>query len=137
MSRNINIVLDDSNKLEGYENVNIQDMNNIINGYVNNIICECLDKIDFVQRIDAVRAIVGKLSFGGTATFKFINATMFANRIIKNEIDVQKMSDIIIGTRSLWTESMILEVFSSLPNLKIDKNYIEHVYTVITVTKSL
>jgi hypothetical protein len=137
MNRNINIVLENSDKLEGYENVNIQDMNNIINGYVNNIVCECLDNIEFMQRLDAVKAIIGKLAFGGTATFKFINATMFANRIIKNETDVQKISDIISGKRSLWTESMILEVFSSLPNLKIDKNYIEHVHTVITVTKAL
>lgn len=137
MNRNINIVLEDSKKIEGYENINIQDINNVINGYVNNIICECLDNIDFLQRLDVVKAIIGKLAFGGMATFKFVNATMFANRIIKNEIDVKKISDTIAEIRSLWTESMILEIFSSLPNLKIDKNYIENVHTVITVTKAL
>lgn len=137
MNRNINLIIDDSGSIEGYQNIKIQDLNNVINGFVNNIICECLDKIEFSQRLDVFRGILSKLAFDGNATFKFINATMLASRILKNEIDAKKMSDIIKDTNSLWTESVIIEAFSSFPNIIVQKNYIEHIYTVITVTKTL
>lgn len=137
MNRNINLIIDDSESIEGYQNIKIQELNNVINGFVNNIICECLDKIEFMQRLDVFKAILSKLAFDGVATFKFINATMLAGRILKNETDAKKISDIIKTTNSLWTESLIVEAFSSFPNIVIQKNYIEHIYTVITVTKKL
>jgi|688.fasta_scaffold101704_3 hypothetical protein len=137
MNRNINLIIDDSGSIEGYQNIKIQDLNNVINGFVNNIICECLDKIEFAQRLDVFKAILSKLAFDGTATFKCINATMLSSRILKNEIDAKKISDIIKDINSLWTESLIVEAFSSFPNIVVQKNYIEHIYTVITVTKTL
>jgi hypothetical protein len=137
MSRNINLIIDDTESVAGYQNIKIQEINNIVNGYINNIVCGCLDKIDFQQRLDVFRAIANKLAFDGTATFKFVNATMLAGRIIKNELDSQKLSDIIKGVQSVWTESLITEAFSTLPNIKIQKNYIEHIYTVITIIKTL
>lgn len=137
MNRNINLIIDDSESVDGYQNIKIQDLNNVINGFVNNIICECLDKIEFQQRLEVFKGILSKLAFDGIATFKFINGTMLASRIIKNEIDAKKISDIIKNINSLWTESLVLEAFSSFPNIRVEKNYIEHIYTVITVTKTL
>lgn len=137
MNRNVNLIIDDTDSIEGYQNIKIQELNNLVNGFINNVICECLDKIDFQQRIDVFRAIVGKLAFEGHATFKFINATILASRILKNDIDSKKISDILKDARSVWTESIIMEIFSSLPNIVIEKSYIEHINTVITITKKL
>lgn len=137
MNRNINLIIDDSSSVEGYQNIKIQDLNNVINGFVHNILCECLDQIEFQQRLEVFQGIIAKLAFDGTATFKFINGTMLASRILQNELDAKKISDIIKHIQSVWTESLITEAFSVFPNIKIQKNYIEHIYTVITVIKKL
>ena len=137
MNRNINLIIDDSGSIEGYQNIKIQELNNVVNGFINSVVCECLDKIDFQQRSDVFRAIIGKLAFEGHATFKFINATILASRILKNDIDAKKISDFLKDAKSVWTESVITEIFSSLPNIQIEKHYIEHIYTVITITKKL
>lgn len=137
MSMNMNFILDDSGSLDGYHNVKIQDINNVVNGFVDNVICNCLDLLDFNQRESVLQAIVSKLAFEGTATFRFINATMLAGRIIKNELNSSKVSAVIGDAKSLWTDSTILETVSALPNIQIQKNYIENIYTVISVKKIL
>lgn len=137
MSHNINFILDDPESLDGYQNVKIQDINNVVNGFVENIICNCLDLIDFNQRENVLQAIVSKLAFEGTATFRFMNATMLAGRIIKNDLNSAKISAAISTCKSIWTDSTILEIMSSLPNIQIQKNYIENIHTVISIKKIL
>ena len=139
MSKNIYISIDTNNqeKISNYNTVPIQEVPNIINGCIDNIVCECLDQIDIKHRDSVLSSILSKLSFEGSATFKFINGSVLASRILKNEINEDKLSEIIQNTQSVWTEPKIAEFFNKISNISIQKNYIDNIYTVITVYKQI
>lgn len=137
MNRNLYISKDITNTLKNYQTILISDISQITNGYINDIVCECLDEIDYKDRLTTLYTIVSKIAFEGSATFKFINGSVLASRINKNEIDSDKLSGIIKNISSIWTESRIMEAFTSIPNVIIQKNYIDNIYTVITIHKKL
>lgn len=137
MNRNIAIVTENQKSIDGYQNILINDIDNITNGYINDILCECLDLVDIQDRTPLLKKILTKIAFEGSATFKFINATVLSNRIIKNEIDSEKISHIVKSAQSLWTDSQISQIFGSIPNTTIEKNYIEHIYSIISIRKGL
>lgn len=137
MNRNIYITNNANKNLENYQTILIDNIPQIINGYINNILCECLDQVEAKDKLGILYSIVSKIAFEGSATFKFINGSVLAARILKNEIDSDKLSHVIKDTTSIWTESKIIEVFTSIPNIVISKNYIDNIYTVISINKKI
>lgn len=137
MNRNIYISTDKNYNLENYTTIHVDDISKIVNGYIANIICECLDNIEYSQRESIAHQIITKMSFEGSATFKFLNGSILGAKILKNEIDSEKLSLAIKNSKSIWTESKITEFFASLPNITIQKNYLEHIYSVITIYKQI
>lgn len=136
MNRQTNFVVDAADNHQDYDNININDINNVINGYLSNIVCNCLDKTPIKNREAIFRAVLAKLAFNGEAAFKMINATVLANRIQKNEINCDKLSESIENAKSLWTEYTIENIINSLPNIKIKKMYIENIYSVMVLIKT-
>jgi hypothetical protein len=137
MNRNIYISIDKNHNLENYQTIPIENISTIVNGYITNIICECLDQVEYTQRELVAHQIITKISFEGFATFKFLNASILGAKILKNELDSEKLSIVIKNLKSIWTESKITDFFASIPNIVVQKNYIEHIYTVITICKQL
>lgn len=134
----INFNIGDSKTIPGYTNIDINTgLSSVVNGSVKNILCECLDKIPIQVRNTVTQHIISKLAFEGEATFKCLNATVFAERILKNELDCIKVSSIISDIVSMWTEYYILAIFNSIPNIVIKKSYIDNIYSVITITKNI
>jgi hypothetical protein len=136
MKSAINFILEDSKEIKGYDNILVTNIHTIINGYVDDILCECLDQLEIDTRKHVLDEILNKLAFEGRAVFKFVNATLLADRIIKNELDTKKLSSIIRDIKSLWSEYVILDMFNSIPSIKIDNYYNEGVNTVITLSKT-
>jgi hypothetical protein len=137
MNRQVNFITNNTKEIHGYNNININDLPNIINGSINNIVCECLDDTPFENRGKIVTDIINKLAFEGKATFLMINGTVLANRILKNEIDSSKLSSVVSEVRSIWTDYYITEIFNNIAHITIEKYYIENIYTVISISKKL
>jgi hypothetical protein len=137
MNRNVYITIDKSSNIDNYTTISINEVSSLVNGYVSNIVCECLDQIEYKARSLVLNDIISKIAFEGSATFKFLNGSVLASKIIRNDIDSQKISSYITNAKSIWTESKILQVFNSFANIMIQKNYIENIYTVLVVTKQL
>lgn len=137
MNRQVNFITNNTKEINGYNNINVNDLPNIINGSINNIVCECLDDIPFETRGKIVVDIINKLAFEGKATFLMINGTVLANRVLKNEIDSNKLSSVVSEVKSIWTDYYITEVFNNMAHITIEKYYIENIYTAISITKKL
>lgn len=135
-TRQTNFVVDSSDNHKDYDNVNLNDLNNVINGYLKNITCSCLDKVPIQSRDVVFTEVVSKLAFEGEAIFKMINGTLLANRIQKNEINCEKLSESIVNAKSMWTEYKIQSMIHELPSVKIKKMYTENIYSVIVLTKT-
>lgn len=134
----INFIIGDNTIIPGYTNIDLNTgLSSVVNGSVKNILCECLDQMPIQVRNTALQHITNKLAFDGEAIFKFLNATVFAERILKNELDCIKISSVITDVSSMWTEYYILEIFNSLPNIIVKKSYIDNIYSVITITKKI
>jgi hypothetical protein len=137
MNRQVNFITNNTKEINGYHNININDLANIINGSITNIVCECLDDLPFETRSKTVVDIINKLAFEGKATFLMINGTVLANRVLKNELDSNKLSSIINEVKSIWTDYYITEVFNNMAHIQIEKYYIENIYTAISINKKL
>ena len=138
MNHHINFTIDNKQPtIDGYENIGIDNIGNIINGSVSDILCECLDLVAAKNRLDVLKAVLSKLAFEGSATFKFVNATVLGARVAKNDLDWHKLSDIVSKCQSWWTEYVITDIFYSIPNMTIEKYYIDNVYSIITLRKKL
>jgi hypothetical protein len=137
MNRQVNFITNNTKEINGYHNININDLPNIINGSITNIVCECLDDLPFETRGKTVMDIINKLAFEGKATFLMINGTVLANRVLKNELDSNKLSSIINEVKSIWTDYYITEVFNNMAHIQIEKYYIENIYTAISINKKL
>lgn len=137
MNRQVNFITNNTKEINGYNNINVNDLPNIINGSINNIVCECLDDTIFDTRSKIIVEIINKLAFEGKATFLMINGTVLANRILKNEIDSNKLSSVLSEVKSIWTDYYITEIFNNMAHIAIEKYYIENIYTVIGITKKL
>lgn len=134
----INFTMGDSENVSGYTNIDINTgLSSVVNGSTKHILCECLDRIPIQARNMALQQITNKLAFDGEAIFKFLNATVLAERIVKNELDCVKVSSLISNIVSIWTEYYILEIFNSIPNIIVQKSYIDNIYSVITITKKI
>jgi hypothetical protein len=137
MNRQVNFITNNTKEINGYHNININDLASIINGSIDNIVCECLDDLPFETRGKAVVDIINKLAFEGKATFLMINGTVLANRVLKNELDSSKLSSVVNEVKSIWTDYYITEVFNNMAHIEIEKYYIENIYTAISINKKL
>lgn len=138
MNRNLNLVLNNNSPvLEGYANIPISDLDTVVNGYINNVVCEYLDHLPHIQRIPILGSIISKIAFEGSATFKMINATVLSQKILRNEINSEQLSNIISSIQSMWTESIIDSVFNNIQHITIQNHYIDNIYSIISVSKKI
>jgi hypothetical protein len=133
----VNFIVDQNNYLPDYENIDISNIKSITNGYIKEMVCSCLDELDFDIREFIFMNLIEKLSFDGTLRLKMINSTLLAHKILRNEISPKKVSEIISQSKSMWSDYLIMDHISNLNNIDIEKLYSENVYSVIILHKHI
>lgn len=133
----INIIVDsDKDEIKGYNNVNITDLEQITNGYVNNIICTCIDKVEQNDRDQIFTALLKKLSHGGSLTIKFLNPYSISNKIKSGSMDGNDFAKSVHNIKSSWTEPDFLSITASLPGYRLIKFHNEDLYSIAVVEKN-
>lgn len=133
----INIVNTESDILEGYSNLNIDEVKNITNGTCSEIVCTVLDKLDFNSRMEMINILCKKIANLSFITFKFFNATKLCKDLIKGNINSAFLSKIVAENESLFIESDMIEIITQISNIGIHKIYNDNQYTVIVLQKKL
>lgn len=133
----VNFIVDQNNYLPDYENIDISNIKSITNGYIKEMVCSCLDELDFDIRDFIFMNLIEKLSFDGTLRLKMINSTLLAHKILRNEIGPKKVSEIISQSKSMWSDYLIMDHIGNLNNIDIEKLYSENVYSVIILHKHI
>jgi hypothetical protein len=137
MINQINIVVDkNSDILESYNNVSIEDIQKITNGYVNNMVFTCIDKIPQKIRNDVFENVLKKLSHGGTLTLKYVNPHNIAHRIKNNTLQAEQFSSIAHNIVSCWMEPDFLSLLSNYDGYKISKHYYDDIFCVSVIEKN-
>lgn len=137
MKSQVNIVVDASvDSVNGYENIDVDQLFSITNGYVESIVFTTLDKLSNTNRTKVFIESLKKLSPGGQLTIKFLNLITLASKIKTNHIDGPKFTDIIHTFNSFWTESDFLSIISSLNDYKLIKIINEDINIIAVIEKN-
>lgn len=133
----INVVVDSTkDSVDGYNNISVDQIASITNGYVTNIIMTTLDKLDSDKRNAIFIECLKKLSFGGQLTIKFLNLILLASRIKSSYINGNKFSEIIAESKSFWTESDFMELIAGLNDYKLIKIINEDLNIIAVIEKN-
>lgn len=136
MINQVNIVISPEQAIDGYNNVLVENVPAITNGYVQNIICNILDQLSFDHRNQIFVESLKKLSFGGSLLLKFVNLSLLPNKIISGDITGQKFSEILPGLQSCWSENEFTQIMSQIKGYNISKMYHDMIYTVVTIQRT-
>jgi hypothetical protein len=131
----LNIITDTKKIISGYNNVLVKNLNQITNGYVNTIICNCIDQLSSKERNNIFLEMLKKLNHDGQITIKFINPILIAHKVNNGFVDGMGFADMVSGINSCWTESDIFAILANLEGFRINKLYSEDIHSIIVIQK--
>lgn len=123
-------------KISGFDNLDISNLDKLINGTIDFIVCESLDSLDYASRLKVIATIFKKLSFGGEVTFKFFNSYQLCKNVIKGDMTSKSLSETIASAQSLFLESDMMDIINQMENAKIIKIYNNNNHIVMNIKKT-
>lgn len=136
MIQQMNIVVDDSDSVNGYNNIDIKQLSQVTNSYVNSIVCNCSDKIPSNIRNNIFTELLKKLSHGGQLTIRFLNPILVCNKIKNGLVDGMGFAEMVHGIKSSWTETDLLAILSQLNGYQLIKLYSEDIHSIAVIEKN-
>lgn len=133
----INIVVTESDHIDGYHNLNIDDLSKVINGTCSEIICTVLDNYLYKDRITNIVNLCKKLSNSGFLTLKFLNATKICKDVAKGNAGSQFLSGIVSQCQSLFLDSDMIELVAQMEGIQIHKTYNDNTHVTVVLQKKL
>ena len=127
---------DTQEKISGFDNLDISNVDKLINGTIDFIFCEILDKLEYIDRLKTINTIFKKLSFGGEVTFKFFNAYQLCKSVIKGDMTSKSLSEIVNNLNSLFVESDMMDLVNQTDNIRIVKIYNNNNHIIINIKKT-
>lgn len=127
---------DTQEKISGFDNLDISNVDKLINGTIDFIVCEILDKLEYIDRLKTINTIFKKLSFGGEVTFKFFNAYQLCKSVIKGDMTSKSLSEIVNNLNSLFVESDMMDLVNQTDNIRIVKIYNNNNHIIINIKKT-
>lgn len=134
MIKHLDIVL--NTELMSENTLSIDQIDNIINGTVQNISCLCIDQLAFKDRAIVLSRLINKLCLNGILHIKMINLDLIANKVYKKELTGNKYSTILPTIQSTWDHVECMQFLDSCNNIvEINGMYFDHIYTVLHLKK--
>jgi hypothetical protein len=119
--------------IKDIETLSIFDTENLSNGSMDTILCDCLDTVSFKDRIKYLNMLLTKLKINGTLVTKNINLKLFAKNIYNDNIKTDDVNTIIENVKSLIDDDKLYGVIASNPNVRV----IENIYSGMNQTITL
>lgn len=137
MIHQINITVeDDKDSVDGCSNINVENLPQITNGYVQNITFTTLDKIPQNERNPIFIETLKKLARGGSLTIRFLNPENICHKIQFGTFSGEQFAALATNIRSSWTNSDFLSLIYSIPGFDVIKNMQDDVYSIAVIEKT-
>ena len=105
MSRNINICINKQlfQNINGFENIDINNLNSLINYSVNTILLDNLNLLETDNFQEVIGSIFNKVAVGGQMVIRFIDAKLLAKKYVENLINDKDFIVYISAIKSILT----------------------------------
>jgi hypothetical protein len=133
----INICISDKHKTDGYLNVPAEQINQIINGSIDEILFRNIDSLDFNDRIPVVSALLNKMKYNGVLILEFLDLMSIGRDMSEGNITSKALSDLFSGINSVGYEFDFLEQLNNFPQYQVQNRYIHNNKVVIHIVKKL
>lgn len=137
MIHQINIVVNpETDALDGYSNLEIDNIPQVTNGFVNAIVFTTIDKVVQQQRDAIFIELLKKLTRGGSLTVRFLNPETICHKIKNGSCSGSVFASMVDSLKSSWMETEFLSLISSIPGIELIKHIHEDVHSIAVIEKS-
>lgn len=125
MNRLINLYsLKKQENIQGFDNVEISDLPNIVNHSIDHIYCGCLEYFDSSTAIKAAIEIGEKIRPNGLITLTTNNLKHISRQYFNSALSDTELLDLVNGIKSIFSIKQISSIFEDGKSFKVVK--IEH-----------
>jgi hypothetical protein len=137
MIHQLNIVVNpETDVLDGYSNLEIDNIPQVTNGFVNAIIFTTIDKVIQQNRDGIFIELLKKLTRGGSLTVRFLNPESICQKIKNGTCSGSSFASMVNNIKSSWMEIEFLSLISSIQGVSLIKHIHEDVYSIAVIEKS-
>ena len=134
MIKEMNLTAHDSQEIEGVNNVPVNQLQIISNGYVEKMTCYCLDNLVMEDRNRVFGEAVKKIKVGGVMNLRFAALDLIQKQIASDNLTSQKYSEALPAMQSIWSEKDFHNVVDQIGYV-LDSQYYEGINIVATIKK--
>jgi hypothetical protein len=125
MSRLINLyTIKKQETINGFDNVEINDLSNLINHSIDHIYCGCIEYFDAQVATNVLAGIKEKIRPSGLVTLTINNFKHISRQYFNNSLSDEDMLNFISGVKSIFSLKQIASIFEKNEEFKTIK--IEH-----------
>lgn len=137
MIHQLNIVVNpETDVLDGYSNIEIDNIPQITNGFVNAIVFTTIDKVVQQKRDEVFVDLLKKLTRGGSLSLRFLNPESICSKIKNGSCTGSSFASMVDSLKSSWMETEFLSLISSIPGIELIKHIHEDIYSIVVIEKS-
>ena len=134
MIKEMNIVMVEEQNIEGVNNVPVQQITVVSNGYVEKMSLYCLDNMVLTDRNKVFAECSKKITVGGELQTRFVNLDLIPKQIKNGDLTSDKYSVVLPSVQSIWSENDFKRQVQQI-GYEIKNMHYEGIYTVATITK--
>jgi len=138
MNRLINLyTIKKQDTIQGFDNIEINDLSNLVNYSIDHIYCGCLEYFDSSVANNILEEIKEKIRPNGLVTLTINNFKHISRQYINNALSDKEMLGFINGVKSIFSLKQITLIFESNQEFKVTKleNSTDFFKTYITIQR--
>lgn len=137
MNRKVNLISNDSQKLNGLDNINIQELNNIFPYSCELVVCKYFNIFEESDAEKALEVLIDKVRPQGQLILGFIDLSKICNDLLNKKIDNKEFFDFMKNIHNHFGLDDMIEYIEKNNNIQlIDTNYNQQYINFITISKS-
>jgi predicted nucleic acid-binding Zn ribbon protein len=113
----------------------IQDIEKIPNGSADEIICNCIDSIQFNDRDKLISILINKVKINGLVIIQNIDLYILCKYIMNNTISIDQANTIISSSASLVDDYTMEDMIQKISNAKILDSLYDNIQRIITLQR--
>jgi hypothetical protein len=133
----INICLSEKDTIQGYNNIAIDQINNLVNGSVSEILFKQLDSISHSDRGSLLSNILGKIKYNGLLIIEVLDTMSLGKDISNGSVSSKTVSELLQDIVSVQYEFDIMELIGNFPQYYVEHRYSHNYKLILHLRKAI